>query len=289
MVKRKRVLFFSGVVLWGVFVTAVVIYLFFPYQRALKIALHNVVGGSRTAVSLEGVSMKIMGVRASRLSLQPEANTGRMAPFELSKIDISWNPLSLVKGKLVVYSRAVLYGGVLRCTVDGVPVTGPANPDILLKFEHVDIGKAPEGALGSFKGITGILDGVIKKEVPLTKPDKQVGSFRLNLKAGEIRDLQIKNLPRLIIPYKEIFLEGKMDGTRIDLSRIAVNSEAVSLKGNGVVETGEMEYMDLKLSYESLSPAFPLKGKGIITIRGNRAAPDVTISGPDTGSGAGAR
>ena len=212
MDKRTRILFFSGVVLWGVFVAALVIYLFFPYQKALKIALQNVVGGGKAAVAMEGVSMKRMGIGASRLLLQPASSTGQTVPFELTNVDISWNPLSLFRGKLAIKSTASVYDGILRCSIDGIPFTGPANPSILLRLEHINLGKCPEGALPWFKGISGILDGMMRKETPASRPDKQTGSFRFDLKGGEVKDLQAKNMPRLVIPYKHIVIEGKIDG-----------------------------------------------------------------------------
>ena len=118
----------SGVVGWGILVMALVIYLFFPYQKALKIALQNVAGNGRAAVSMEGVTMKLMGIKASRILFRPDASTGQTAPFELSKVDIFWNPLSLLKGKVTIYSKAALYEGTLRCTVEGIPFIGPSDP-----------------------------------------------------------------------------------------------------------------------------------------------------------------
>ncbi len=281
MDRRKTCLFFSGVVLWGVLVAALVVYLFFPYQRALKIALQNVAGNGKTAIAMEGVSMKTMGITASKLLLRPIGNTGQTAPFELSNIDITWNPLSLLRGKLTINSKALVYDGTLRANVDGIPFFGPGNPNVFLKLEHVNIGKCPEGALPWFRGISGFLDGVIKKDVPFARPDRQTGWFRFNLKGGEVQELQIKNMPRLIIPYKRIAIEGRIDGSRVDISTIALSSDAVTLTGKGTVETTDQgQNVDIRLAYDVLSKAFPLKGKGTIVISGNQAAPAVAVSGP---------
>ena len=176
-----------GGVGWGMLVMALVIYLFFPYQKALKIALQNVAGNGRAAVSMEGVTMKLMGIKASKILFRPDASTGQTAPFELSKVDIFWNPLSLVKGKVTIYSKAALYEGTLRCTVEGIPFIGPSDPNISLKLDHVNIGKCPEGALPWFKGMSGTLDGVIRKETPIGRPDKETGVFRLSIRDGEIK------------------------------------------------------------------------------------------------------
>ena len=86
-------------------------------------------------------------------------------------------------------------------------------------------------------------------------------------------------MPRLIIPYKRIVVEGKMDGPRIDVTSIILTSDAVSIRGNGTVETTDTgQNVDIKASYEVLSRNFPLKGKGVIAISGNQASPTMTIT-----------
>jgi type II secretion system protein N len=281
MDRRKVILLGSGAVVWGVFIAALVVYLFFPYQKALKIALQNVVGNGRTAVAMEGVNVKTMGVAARKLLLRPVGATGQTTPFELTNVDISWNPLSLLRGKLAIKSMAKVYDGNLKCSIDGVSFTGAANPNVAVRLEHINLAKCPEGALPWFKGITGFLDGTIKKETPLSRPDKQTGSFQLLLKGGEVKDLQAKNMPRLVIPYKRILIEGKIDGPRVDVTNITLTSDVVSMKGSGTMEaTDAGQVIDIRASYEVLSKAFPMKGKGNITISGNQASPTVAISGP---------
>ena len=136
--------------------------------------------------------------------------------------------------------------------------------------------------------MTGTLDGVIRKETPPGRPDKQTGSFRLNLKGGQVKDLQVNNMPRLIIPYQEIAIEGKIDGPRVNIVKLALKSDLVSLTGSGFVESGETDQtIDMKLFYETLSQIFPLKGKGVITISGSRKAPVVTIAPQEAASPAG--
>ena len=277
MDKLGKAVFIAGVALWGLFVAVLLTYLFFPYQKAFKVALQNVAADGRMTIALEGVNTKALGIEASGLLLRPDANTGQAAPFRLSKVAISWNPLSLMQGKLSIHSKASVYDGTLWCTIEGPPLAGLSNPNILLRVKGVNIGECPEGSLPWFKGVSGILDGVIRKEMIVASLDRQVGSFRFSLKDGELRDLRLKNLPRLIIPYKGIVIEGRIDGTRLDVKRIALTSDVVSLIGSGVVETGEFEQnIDIKLSYTALSKASPLKGRGEISISGNQAAPRVT-------------
>jgi type II secretion system protein N len=279
MAKRKDLVFYACSLGWAVFVAALTVYLFFPYQKALKLALQNVMGAGRVTVSMEGVTTKPMGVWASRVLLKPDAAGGQAAPFELSNIDIFWNPLSLLTGKLTIHSKASLYGGVLRCVMQGAPLMGPSNPNISLTLDHVNLARCPEGILPWFRGMSGTLDGVIRKETPPGRPDKQAGSFRLYLKGGQVKDLRVNNMPRLIIPYQEITIEGKIDGPRINIVKLALKSDLVSLTGSGFVESGETDQtIDMKLSYETLSQVFPLKGKGLITISGSRKAPVVAIA-----------
>jgi len=280
MDRRRTFLFFLGAVVWGVLVAGFILYLFFPYQKALKIALQNVAGNGKTAIAMEGVSVKTMGITASKLLLRPIGNIGQAAPFELSNIDIAWSPLSLLRGRLTINSKASVYDGMLRASVDDISLTGQGNPNLSLKLQDVNIGKCPEGTFPWFKGISGFLDGVVKKEVPVGRPDKQTGSFRFDLRGGEVTELQIRNMPRLVIPYKRITIEGRMDGQRIEITTVALASDVITLKGKGTIETTDQgQNIDISLAYNTLSRNFPLKGRGFIRITGNQAAPSVTISG----------
>jgi len=262
-------------------VAALVIYLFFPYQRTLKIALQNVAGNGKTYIAMDGVSVTTMGLTASKLLLRPVASPSQTAPFELSNIDIFWSPFSLLRGKLAFDSKASLYDGTLRANVGGISLAGSGNPNVFLKLEHVNVGKCPDGFLPFFKGVSGFLDGWVKKETSPARPDRETGSFRFDLKGGEVKDLQIKNMPRLVIPYKRIAIGGRMDGPRIDLTTIALVSDAIMLIGKGTVEaTDQGQNIDVRLSYETLAKNFPLKGKGTILISGNQAAPSITVSSP---------
>ena len=279
MAKRKDLIFYACALGWAVFVAALTVYLFFPYQKALKLALQNVLGAWRVTVSMEGVTTKLMGVGASRVLLKPDASGGQTVPFELSNVDIFWNPVSLLTGKLTIHSKASLYGGVLRCVLHGSPLMGASSPDMSLTFDHVNLAQFPEGVLPWLRGMTGTLDGFIREKTPPGRPDKRAGTFHLNLKGGQVKDLQFNNMPRLIIPYQEIAIEGKIDGPSINVVKLALKSDLVSLTGSGLVESGDTDQtIDMKLSYEALSQIFPLKGKGLITISGSRKARVVVIA-----------
>lgn len=280
MDRRKKLLFFTAVVLWGLVVAAGIIYLFFPYQRVIKIALQNMIGGGKAAVAMEGVNTKLFGIQAKKLFLIPDATGSQTIPFELSDVDISWSPFSVLKGSLSFYSRASLYNGLLHATVSGISFPGSSSPSVFLDLKGIDMAKCPEGVFPWFRGVTGTLNGVIRKDVPLTTPDKQSGTFQFTLKSGEVKDLQIKDLPRLVIPYQQIAVEGKMNGPRIEVKKIILTSDVVLLRGSGLIDSTDLaQNLDINLSYEALSKTLPLKGKGTISIRGSQAAPLVTISG----------
>jgi hypothetical protein len=228
---------------------------------------------------VEDVKRRALGIEATKLLIRFDGGGTQTAPLEISNINVSWNPVALLTGKLMIDSEASLYGGSIHSAVNGIAFIGSSGPDILLTLKGVDMSKCPDGLFPWVKGVTGTLDGVVKKEIGFASPGKQGGTFRFAIRNGEIRDLQVKNLPRLIIPYREIVLEGKTDGVRIDVTKILLTSDVISLRGSGIVDPADMQQsLDISLSYEVFAKNYPLKGKGTISVRGNQAAPTVTIS-----------
>jgi type II secretion system protein N len=284
MDKRRRIPPIAIAFAWGLFVAGLILYLFFPYQKVLKVALQSALGGSRATIAMEGVRSKTFGIRAMKVLLRPDPNNGQIVPFEFSNVDISWSPLSLLRGSLSVRSKASFCDGSLRSSIDGVTVAGSSDPSVVLTLKGVNVAKCPEGLFPWVKGVSGVLDGVIRSEKIPEVPGKQGAIFRFTVKNGEIEDFRINNMPRLVVPYKEIIIEGKTDGTKIALSRISLRSDAIVLRGSGIVEPfGTEQSLNLSLSYEALTKTFPLKGSGTISIRGTQTAPLVSISngGPE--------
>jgi type II secretion system protein N len=275
---KRKILFFSAVIAWGFLVASFVIYWKFPYDKALRIALQNVISGSNTSVSLEGVSLKTMGIRASELLLRSNADNGNAYPvIRFSNLNINWRPLSLLKGTFGVDVQAAVYGGRLISTIDRIPVVASSIPEVNMKLDGIDMSRLPEGLLG-FKGMTGRLDGWMRKEIPPGRPETQRGSFQLNMKNGEVREIQVKNTPRLIIPYETITLAGMITGNRVILRSIAMKSNLLVMKGSGTLENRDQQsILDLRISYEALQTDSPLSGKGIITISGIQPMLDVAI------------
>jgi type II secretion system protein N len=278
MTRYKAIGFYAGVVLWGLFVTALIVHLFFPYQRALKIAFQNVVGGGRMAVSMDGVRLASTGVHITKALIGHEAIQGKPI-IELSDINISWRPWSLLTGKFSIVSQASAYSGTLRCDVLDIPVLTSNNPSMTVDFSNINLAKYPAGALPWFKSITGTAEGLITREAPLLHPMKEKGSFKLTIKNGEIRELYTKNLQGLIVPFKEIRAEGRLDGSQAIIDRIFLNGSGITMKGSGTLVMGDPQpAINLKLYYESQSTTLPLPPRGTIVISGSQWSPNVTIS-----------
>jgi type II secretion system protein N len=278
MNRYRMIGFYVGVVCWGVIVAALVVHLFFPYQWALRIAFQNVVGSSRMAVSMDGVRATSTGVHIKKALIGHEAMPGRPI-MELSDVAISWRPWSLLTGTLSITSQASAYRGTLKCDVLGIPVLKSDNPYMTVNFRNIDLSKYPAGALPWLKGMTGTADGWAAKEVALIHPIKEKGAFRLTITNGEIRELFIKNLPGVTLPFKEIKAEGRLEGSQVIIDKVFLNGSGISMKGSGILIKGDVQpTLSLKLYYESQSKAIPLPPKGVIAISGSQWSPTVTLS-----------
>jgi type II secretion system protein N len=274
----KQLLFYAGITLWGLIVMVVVVLLFFPYQRALRIASQNVLGAGKMIVSIEGVSLGFMSGEASRIVIGHAAVEAKPL-FELRRINVTWYPLSLLTGRLNVFSKAVAYDGVVECIVQGIAVIATGGPAMSIKFTNVNLAKYPEGTLPWFKGISGNMSGWIRKEAPLTGSDKQKGSFRITMSAGEIKEIKVKNLPNLILGYKEVVAEGRIAGSIVHLDKIRVEGDGVRLSGRGIIDRGDPEQkINLTLVCESSSDTAPLANGAVITVTGNQWSPTIAIS-----------
>lgn len=278
MTRYRAVGFYAAVVLWCFFLTALIVYLFFPYQKALRIAFQNVVGGSKMAVSMDGVRVASTGVRIKKALIGHEAVQGRPI-VELSDVTINWHPWSLLAGNFSISSQASAYGGTLQCNVLGIPVIGSNNPSMTVRFRNINLAKYPAGTLPWFKAISGIAEGAVTREVALLRPIKEKGVFKLIVKNGEIRDLYTQNLQGLILPFKEIRAEGRLDGSQAIIDKVFLNGSGIAMKGSGTVVKGDGQpTINLKLSYESQSTAIPLPPRGTIVMSGSQWSPSVTIS-----------
>jgi len=275
---NKQYLLYAGAVVWFFILLVVVLYLFFPHQKFVKIAFQNFLCGNKMMVSIEGAKIRPVGAVASKIVFGHEGLQGKPL-FEIEKIKISWNPFSLVKGVLSISSDASAYTGKMKLNIEGIPVIVNSLPNMKINLSNIDLAKYPENRLPWFKGVSGTLNGWVKKDMPLHAPEKQKGSFSINMRNGEIMEIAIKNLPRLTIPYKDIAIEGKIDGERINLSKIAINSPGNTINGSGTIEANEFEQkINLKFNYEATTKNAPLAGKGTITISGSQWSSDIVIT-----------
>lgn len=278
MNRYKAIGFYAAVVLWGLLVTGLVVHLFFPYQRVLRIAFQNVVGSSRMVVSVDGMRLAPLGVHVKRALVGHEAIQGKPLA-ELTDIRITWQPWSLLTGKFSIASEGSAYDGIVKCDVLGIPVLTTNNPLMTIRLSKVNLAKYPPGTLPWFKGISGTAEGSMTREVPLLHPTKEKGSFRFTIKNGEIRDLYTKNLQGIVVPFKEITAEGRLDGSQAIIDRVFLSGSDITMKGNGTLSKGDPHpAINLKIFFESQSKAVPLPPKGIIIMSGSQWSPTVTVS-----------
>ena len=274
----RQSLIYVAFILWGFVIMLGVVLAFFPYQKALRIVSQNVLGSSRMIIALEGSRFGFVTAQASKIVVGHVAVEGKPL-FEFRMINARWYPFSLLKGKLAILSRAVAYGGTVECSIDGIPLLSAGIPSMRIKFENVNLAKYPEGTLPWFKGISGSMSGWIKKEVPLERSDKSKGSFRINMTAGEIKELQVKGLQNFVLGYKEVVIEGRISGSKVYVDKILVEGDGMKLKGNGTLEGGEADpRINLTLACENTSKTSPLSNGSVITVTGNQWSPTITIS-----------
>ena len=283
MSKYKEAFFYAGTVLWGILIVTVVLYLFFPYQKALGIAFQNVLGGNRIVFAVDGLKLRTMGVDAS--SIVVGRGDGGTPLLELANVRITWNPFSVLKGTLSVDSEASMYEGRLHCTIHGIPIFRGDRAGMAITFRNVNLSTYPEGRLPWFKGMKGTAKGWIQKEVLLAQADGQRGSFGITITGGEISELTATNFPRLVLPFKEIIAEGTMRGSQIEVTKISMNGNGMKINGTGTIDSGEQEHrVAIQLAYEALSENAPLPGRGTISISGSQSSPQITVARETAGT-----
>ncbi|MCX8023534.1 MAG: type II secretion system protein GspN [Syntrophorhabdaceae bacterium] len=274
---RKFLLIFS-MVIWFFVISALIIYNFFPYQKFVRVTFQGLLCGSKMAVSIDGVKWGFPGASVSRIIFGHEALQGKPL-FELKGVSVSLAPLSLFKGVVDLKSEALAYGGNVKIHIENIPFIRNSTPTIYTEIKKADLSQYPEGRLPWFKAISGTLEGSFKNKIPPLFTEKQSGNFSLRLKNGEIKEIATKNGPRITIPFKDIVVEGVIEGNIIKIQKISVESMGNVIKGSGMIESNDLEQkVDLKLFYEAIQKNAPLPGKGTITISGNQWATDIEIA-----------
>jgi type II secretion system protein N len=274
----KKNIFYAGAVVWFFVLLIVLLYLFFPYQKLFGIAFQNLFVGSKMLVSIENAKMKPDGGIVSKVVFGHEAMQGKPL-FEIEKLRINWNLFLLLKGTLNITFDASAYSGTMKANIENIPIMTNSLPLLKMSLANVNLDAYPEYRLPWFRSISGTLNGWIKEELSFYAPEKKKGNFSINVKNGEIKEISIRDFPRLTIPYDEIVIEGEINGERINLNKIAINSPGNSIKGTGTINMNDYEKkVDLKLYYEALTKNAPLAGKGTITITGKQWPPEVIIT-----------
>ncbi|MCX5805949.1 MAG: type II secretion system protein GspN [Proteobacteria bacterium] len=274
----KKNLFYAGAGVWFFVLLIVLLNLFFPYQKLFGIAFQNLFVGSKMLVSIEDAKMKPGGGIVSKVVFGHEAMQGKPL-FEVEKLRINWNLFLLLKGILNITSDASVYSGTMKANIENIPIMANSLPLLKMSLANVNLAAYPENRLPWFRSISGTLNGWIKEELSFYAPEKKKGNFSINVKNGEIKEISVRDFPRLTIPYDEIVIEGEINGERINLNKIAINSPGNSIKGIGTINMNDYEKkVDLKLYYEALNKNAPLAGKGTITITGKQWPPEVIIT-----------
>jgi type II secretion system protein N len=273
----KRVLFFAGVGAWFFLATGLLLFLFFPYERALRVAFQNIVNGSSMTVSFLDARVGFMSAKASKVVVGHTVFGGKPI-LELERVSLGCNPVPLFRGVLSVSSDANAYGGKVRFDITDIPVIANPIPNMRITFADIDLSRYPEGRFDWFKGMSGTINGSITKQVALFVQEQQKGVFDFKIRNGEVKELHVRDLPKFILPFKEIAVEGKTTGNRIDITKVLVSGPGVTAKGRGVIESGEAQQrIDVVLTYEGDSKASPLSGRGTINIVGNLWFPEIIV------------
>ncbi len=191
-------------VIWGLVVAGVVVYLFFPYQKAVAVALQNTLNPSgKTPFSVENILVRHSGMEASRLVVGQQG-TGGPPVLEMSGVRITWHPLSALKGTVSARLEASLYEGRLTCTIRGILLPGGERPGVFINFRDVKVERYPEGRLPWVKGLKGTATGWVRSQPVTGAPGGQRTTFSVTVTDGEIRELRTGVWPRLVLPFDEL-------------------------------------------------------------------------------------
>lgn len=279
---RKKIILSVFFILWTCSVASLVAGIFFPYDRFFSTLFRNAVWNTGVTVFLANPRIGPTGARATRAGV---SRLHAERPLvELEDVTIHWNPLSIIKGMVDMSGTASAYGGHVVFDIRKIPVYREGTPTLLVRFSDINLVRYREQDLPWVKDLSGLMNGLLEKELTMSsKPSK--GRFNLTLRNGEIRELQIKGLPRLNMPFRVICVEGRIDGEKTEISNFSVNAAGMSLKGSGCIEGSEpYRNIDLKLSCEGTSALTPVTGKGVIAIAGALPAPEVMMA-PDAKKG----
>ena len=185
-------------------------------------------------MSMEGVTMEVDGDQGIETPLSSGQRRGSVGPLRAVEHRCPLEPPLAPEGE----AHHLHEGFRLRRDPPvhdrGRSRSGPLQPEHFPQAGARESRQVSRGrrALDS-KVLSGILDRDDLAEDPVARPDGQVGSFRFTARGGEVKDLQVKNMPRLIVPYKEITIEGRIDGQKIDIKGSPSRAMSSPSRGRG--------------------------------------------------------
>jgi type II secretion system protein N len=278
MVGQRRYLLFILLSIWIVVLMYGVILISFPYEKALRLIFQSIVTRQMMRTDFGGVKPRMMGIEVSKIIVSHEINQGGPI-LELQKVRLCWHPFALLRGGLDLSSEAHAYGGSVKVEIRDIPFMSGKHPKLLVAFSDISLSEYPGNRFPWFRSLKGILGGLIRKDISEFAPEERRGDYSLRIINGEISQIRLENAPKLTLPFKEMFVGGTIQGSRITVDKFQMNGMGVSISGSGTIRTlnGEQD-LDLKFIYRGTAASGPLQGKGTLSVTGDLWYPDIVIS-----------
>lgn len=275
MKSKKLIAYILATVLATVLFTAIFTVLFFPYKKAFIVAFENYMLSANMQVSMQNAQAGIATFNVDKVSIGHK-DVQNTPLFVLENFSAGVDFLSILKGTLNADMQADVYGGKLTARLSDIPFINQKKTTLDVTLQNINLSKYPEDTLSYLKKISGTLNGRVKRNLSLYDLHSQKGTFSLELTDGEITELKVSGLPRLILPYKRLSLSGKIEGTRYYVDNVSANISGVKVSGAGYADLNDIEpYLNLNITYEALGKQAPIKGKGKILITGSPLHPHI--------------
>jgi type II secretion system protein N len=276
----RKYIIIGCAIIWALLIVWAAAFLIFPYDKALKVVFEDFAGGSSTKLSFVNARKGFAYGAASKIIVGHESIEGK--PFyELERVVLRWNPLSILAGVADMSVHASLYGGKIDFKVTDFPVIFGKIPKLSVDFSKVNLGTYPEDTVPWFQNMSGVMTGTIRKEVRLLAGEQEKGTFNFKITDGEIKEIPLEDGTELSLPFKEIALEGKIKGGKWEIEKILIVGKNVTMRGSGlVVDRGAERVLDIKLSYDASGQDkdSPLAGKGTIAVTGSVWSPGIVTA-----------
>lgn len=274
---KNRYFFYSGLCVFIFAIFFAILFVFFPYQKMLSIAFQSALSGNRMYVSFIDVRKGFGKIATSRIIISHDKVHGQPL-YEIEKLQLQWNPFSVLKGTIDVYSTGKCYGGIIKFSINNIPLFWKdiSSRSILLK--DINLENYPKERLPWFKSVSGTLNGTFKSDIRFFARESEKANFSFTIKDGFFNQINTKGSRDFSLRFKDISIEGRGQGDIFTLDKVTINCQDLIIKGNGVINTGlKTEEIKLNFTYESLSTQSPLSGKGTITVSGSIWQPEILV------------